>query len=91
MSNLLNKLTTGGSNFTVYDGATPKPNIGSTKSSKLHAFGDTAGYSLNGSYIRDVNNAYNAYLDGVPNPLPQPSNLDLNGKTPERYLDNLPE
>ena len=88
---ILKKLQTGGSNLTAYDGATPTVNVGATKSSKLHANGSLPGYSLNGSSATDVIAAYNAYLDGVPNPLPQPSTLDLNGQTPNRYLDNLPE
>jgi len=88
---LKEKLQTKGSTLSTYDGGTPPTNPGATKSSKLHAFGDTAGYSLNGAYSQEVNSAYNAYLDGVPNPLPQPSTLDLNGKTPSKYLDNLPE
>lgn len=88
---ILDKLQTAGSNLTAYNGATPTPNVGATQASKLHAFGSTPGYSLDGAFTSDVNAAYNAYLDGVPNPLPQPSQLDLNGKTPEKYLDNLPE
>lgn len=87
---LLNKLQTAGSNLTAFNGSDPIPNPGSTKSSKLHAFGDTAGYSLNGTFTTDVNAAYNAYLDGVPNPLPQPSQLDLNGKDQPKYSDNPP-
>lgn len=88
---ILKKLQTGGSNLTAYDGSTPSTNVGATKSSKLHADGGLPGYSLDGANASDVIAAYNAYLDGVPNPLPQPSLLDLNGKSPSRYLDNLPE
>jgi hypothetical protein len=88
---ILNKLQTAGSNLTAYNGSNPTPNPGTTKSSKLHAFGNEAGYSLNGAFTTEVNAVYNAYLDGVPNPLPQPSQLDLNGKIPDKYLDNLPE
>lgn len=88
---ILDKLTTGGSNLTAYDGATPTPNVGATKLSKLHANGNLPGYSLNGSNSANVIAAYNAYLDGVPNPLPQPSTLDLNGKTPKKYSDNPPK
>jgi hypothetical protein len=88
---ILTQLQTKGSNLTAYDGATPPVNVGATKSSKLHADGNLASYSLNGSNASDVIAAYNAYLDGVPNPLPQPSTLDLNGSTPSRYLDNLPK
>jgi hypothetical protein len=88
---ILKQLQTTGSNLTAYDGTTPPTNVGATKSSKLHANGNLPGYSLNGSSAPDVIAAYNAYLDGVPNPLPQPSTLDLNGVNPPRYLDNLPE
>ena len=88
---LLNKLQTAGSNLTAFNGATPATNPGATKSSKLHAYDTTPGYSVNGAYSSEVVAAYNAYLDGVPNPLPQPSTLDLNGRTPEKYLDTLPE
>ena len=88
---LLNKLQTAGSTYTAYDGNTPPTNIGATKLSKLHADGNLPGYSLNGNFTPEVNAAYNAYLDGTVNPLPQPSLLDLNGITPQKYLDNLPE
>jgi len=87
---LLNKLQTAGSNLTAYDGATPTVNVGATKLSKLHANGNLPGYSLDGSSASDVKAAYTAYLDGVPNPLPQPSTLDLNGQQPKKYLDNPP-
>ena len=32
-------------------------------------------------------------INGIPslNDKPQPSNLDLNGQTPSKYLDNLPQ
>lgn len=88
---LLNKLQTAGSTYTAYDGGTPSINVGATKLSKLHADGNLPGYSLNGNFTPEVNAAYNAYLDGAINPLPQPSLLDLNGITPQKYLDNLPE
>ena len=84
-------LKTKGSSLTAYDGTTPPTNPGATKSSKLHADGGTPSYSLNGSNFSSVNTAYNRYLDGVLNYLPQPSQLDLDGKTPSKYLDNLPK
>jgi len=90
---LLNKLTKqGGTNLSPYDGATPKVNPGATKQSKLHAFGNTPGYSLNGSYSSNVNAAYTSYNDGYNNALPQPSQLDKNGNIPanQKYLNNLP-
>lgn len=88
---LLDKLTTQGSVYTPYDGATPSVNPLATQQSKLHADGNQPGYSLNGSDFSDVNSAYQQYNDGVNNILPQPSQLDLNGTTPPRYIDNLPE
>ena len=88
---LLTKLTTEGSNLSKYDGATPPVNPLATKQSKLHADGNQPGYSLDGSDFSDVNSAFQQYNDGVNNILPQPSQLDLNGTTPPRYVDNLPE
>lgn len=86
---LLNKFTAQETNFAPYDGRTPgqASNPGATKLSKLHAFGDTPGYSLNGAYFNDVNNASNIYDNGSPAafPLPSPSQLDLNGVTPQGY------
>ena len=87
---LLDKLTTQGSNLTPYDGSTPKINPLATKQSKLHADGNQPGYSLNGSAASIVTAEYTAYNDGYNNALPQPSQLDLNGKTPSKYLDNPP-
>ena len=91
---LLDKLTQqGGTNLSIYDGATPKVNPGATKQSKLHAFGNTPGYSLNGAYTPDVTTAYTEYNDGYNNALPQPSQLDKNGNIPanQKYLNNLPK
>jgi hypothetical protein len=60
--------------------------------SQLHAgAGGTAGYSLNGSAQTQVNASYNAYLDGVSNALPNPSQLDLNGVNATPYLQNPPQ
>jgi hypothetical protein len=87
---LLDKLTTQGSVLTVYDGATPKINPLATKQSQLHANGNQPGYSLDGSAASIVTADYTAYNDGYNNALPQPSQLDLNGKTPSKYLDNPP-
>ena len=87
---LLDKLTIQGSNLTPYDGTTPKINPLATKQSKLHADGNQPGYSLNGSATSIVTTDYTAYNDGYNNALPQPSQLDLNGKTPSKYLDNPP-
>lgn len=83
---ILDLLTKNGSVYTPYDGATPTPNVLSTKASKMHATptGD-AGYSLDGAFTSDVVTAYNQYDDGVVNNIPQPSGLDLNGKTPTKY------
>ena len=75
---LLDKLKTGGSNQSKYNGSTPPTNVGATKESKLHAFGNTPGYSLNGDYKSEVNDAYTSYDDGdLINGLPLPSQLDI--------------
>jgi hypothetical protein len=88
---ILNKLTNEGSSYSTFNGATPPTNPLATQQSKLHADGSTPGYSLNGDQANTVTVQYNAYLDGVSNPIPLPSLLDLNGATPPKYLDNLPE
>ena len=77
-----------GSVYTSHDGATPSTNGLATKSSPLHAIPNgQPGYSLNGDLAPVVRNLYNEYEDGVVNPLPMPSQLDLNGKTPARYTN----
>jgi hypothetical protein len=45
---------------------------------------------VNGNFANTVNANFVAYNDGYNNALPQPSQLDLNGKTPSKYLDNPP-
>jgi hypothetical protein len=86
---LIDMLTAGASAL-GFNGTTPATNPGATSLSKLHADGDQPSYSLNGANFSTVNAAYNEYNDGTPNALPQPSQLDLNGATPSRYLDHLP-
>jgi hypothetical protein len=81
---LLNKLQQQGSPLTAYNGATPNINPLATPQSQLQT------YSLDGANGNDVNNAYQQYLDGAINNLPQPSQLDLNGTTPPQYLSNQP-
>ena len=76
---LLNKLTSQGSTYSYGNGQTPTVNPGATQQSKLHADGSQPGYSLTGANFGTVNAAYQAYNDGVPNILPQPSQLDING------------
>ena len=88
---LLTKLTTAGSVYSYGNGVTPSTNPGATQQSKLHADGNQPGYSLDGSDFSTVNSAFQQYNDGAVNVLPQPSQLDLNGTTPPRYIDNLPE
>ena len=79
-------LLNGGSSLSKHDGATPPTNPLTLKTSKLHstAAGEP-GYSLDGADKAEVSRAYNSYNDGAINPLPQPSGLDLNGKTPAGY------
>lgn len=88
---LLDKLTTTGSPLSYDNGTTPSINPGATQASKLHADGNDPGYSLDGSNFIDVNNAAQEYIDGAVNFLPQPSGLDLNGITPDQYINNLPQ
>jgi len=92
---LLNKLTQTGSPFSITgNGSTPPTNILATNQSKLHADGSQASYSVNGANFTQVNNAFQAYVDGMPNNLPQPSQLDYNNgtiPTTDQYLLNLPQ
>ena len=81
---LLDKLQQQGSPLTAYDGTTPNINPLVTPQSQLQT------YSLNGANGNEVNNAYQQYLDGTINNLPQPSQLDLNGITPSQYINNQP-
>jgi hypothetical protein len=69
---LLDKLTTGGSNLSEFDGQTPPITNQDTPQSVLHF-----AYSING----------NPNLPGYPTP----SLLDINGVTPPKYSDNLPQ
>jgi hypothetical protein len=87
---ILDKLTQQGSVLTPYDGKTPKTNPLATKQSQLHANGNQPGYSLDGSFKNQVTADYTEYNVGYNNALPQPSQLDLNGKTPLKYSDNPP-
>ena len=90
---LLDKLNQTGTPLS-YPGVNPgnAANVGATKQSKLHAFNNTPGYSVNGNYNSDVTAAYTLYNDGYNNALPQPSQLDRNGNIPanQKYLNNLP-
>lgn len=88
---LIDKLTTQGSNLSYGNGQSPTVNPGATQQSKLHTNGNQPGYSLNGSDFGDVNTAFQAYNDGVNNILPLPSQLDINGATPNQYINNLPQ
>jgi hypothetical protein len=90
MPGLRDKLTTDGSVLSYGNGQTPNVNIGATQQSKLHADGNQAGYSLDGSDFTDVNDAFQTYNDGTNNVLPMPSQLDLNGQRPPTYSDNGP-
>jgi len=95
---ILTTLTTVGSAYTSYDGATPSTNPLATQQSKLHSDGGQPGYSLNGANANQVTSEYNSYNDGVGNQIPLPSLLDMNGTIPSPtpggqgvpYLNNLP-
>jgi hypothetical protein len=89
MSRVLTRLRIKGSEYTPYDGRSPVPNILSTKQSKL-----LYPYSTMGTDKGEVNTAFQSYLIGDPNPLPNPSKLafPIKGKGgPPRYLDNKPK
>lgn len=88
---LLDMLTTGTSTLSLGNGTTPSINPGATQQSLLHADGNKPSYSINGANATAVNAAYVAYNDGYNNALPMPSQLDLNGVTPPKYLDNPPQ
>ena len=90
---LINKLQNGESNLTAFNGNTPSTNILATAQSPMHD-----SYSITGENAGGVNNLYQQYLDGAPNMLPTPSQLDLGGVPPTvapsgqalPYMNNLP-
>lgn len=89
MASILDMYQDGNGTPLAYPNVTPgqPSNPGATKQSKLHD-----SYSINGANQQVVNTAYQAYNDGFNNILPQPSSLDLNGKTPSNsYSNNPPE
>ena len=93
---LLTKLTTDGSNLSINDGLTPAINplaVGTLNGgTSIHSDGlPENSYSLNGSNANTIGALVAQYEDGINNPLPLPSNLDLQGITPPQYLNNLPE
>lgn len=84
---ILQRLTsqTGGSPYSINNGATPNL-IASTPQSMLHGtFDGRPGYSTNGAFETEVNQQWQAYNDGMNNPLPRPSQLDMNTNTPPSY------
>jgi hypothetical protein len=85
---LLTKLTTDGSNLSINDGLTPAINPLTTPGNSIHSTGIVNNsYSLNGSNVNAIGAFVAQYEDGINNPLPQPSNLDLNGLTPTGPLN----
>jgi len=90
---LLTKLTQqGGSTLSINDGATPTTNPLANGLASIHSNGTPDNsYSLNGSNSNTIGNLVAQYQDGITNPLKLPSTLDLNGFTPPKYLNNLPE
>lgn len=81
---LLDKLTKEGSQYSIANGGKVDINPLSTKTSDLMT------YSLDGSNASKVNASYQQYVDGTPNTLPKPSELDLDGKTPKSYASTGP-
>lgn len=63
--------------------------LGQEKSSK-HSLGGITTDNLEKLYKSKNHNEYS--INGVPDltNLPSPSRLDLDGKTPAKYMDNLP-
>ena len=74
---LIDKLQSGGSTLTSYNGNTTPVNPLATQQSKMHD-----SYSITGDNSSDVNSSYQGYLDGTVNLLPTPSRLDLGGTPP---------
>jgi hypothetical protein len=74
---LIDKLQSGDSTLTSYNGNTPSINPLATQQSKMHD-----SYSITGDNSSDVNSDYQGYLDGTVNLLPTPSRLDLGGTPP---------
>jgi len=80
---LLPGFSTEGSGLTEYDGTTPQINPLATKLSTLHynPKSNSEGWSVTGKLdqtgMQTIKN-YSLYQDGVFNPIPQPSTLDLN-------------
>lgn len=104
---LLDKLQTQGSDLSVNNGQQLTPNPLTTVQSQLHATQDGGnGYSLDGTGESIVSQQSAQYNDGINNPLPLPSQLDLNGSFPSNaghgntapgapnqplpYIDNAP-
>jgi len=82
---ILNLLTNQGSQLSKYNGETPNL-VASTPQSKLHGtFDGDFGYSTEGFYYDEVNAQWQAYDDGMVNPLPQPSQLDKGTSAPIKY------
>ena len=80
---ILKKLTTDGSTLSINDGLTPSTNPLTTPGNSIHSTGIVNNsYSLNGSNVNAIGAFVAQYEDGINNPLPQPSNLDLNGLIP---------
>jgi hypothetical protein len=81
---LLDKLTNDGSDLSKYDGADPKINLLATKVSPLHydAKASQPGWSVKGwqsnNFGYDTREAYASYDDGIFNPIPLETVLDLN-------------
>lgn len=89
---LIDKLQNDGSIYSVSNGQTITPNPLSTDQSKMHGTLDgKPGYSLVGTKpegLEDVPLFYKQYDDGVVNPLPLPSRLDLFGQIPDLSKHN---
>ena len=94
---LKDKLLTDGSPYSVANGGAVTTNPLTLKTSQLHSNGVT-GYSLDGAAFGPVSTAFSQYNDGISNPLPFPTALDMEDplsstlyKSSNKYLDNPPQ
>ena len=99
---LKDKLFTAGSPYSIANGTLPATNPLATDTSNLHYNPATnnVGYSVDGNTASNTAvTDYASYVDGITNPIPAPTKLDLNDPTSiatwrntpgDGYLDNLP-
>ena len=94
---LKDKLLTDGSPYSVANGGAVAINPLALKTSQLHSNGVT-GYSLDGAAFGPASTAFAQYNDGIVNPIPLPTTLDMEDptsstlyKSSNTYSDNPPQ